>query len=72
MKWIDPDERCVRRFALFPIKQWSYDDGCYYIYWLEYYYLLQFRNHLGEWHTHKTTDRETWMKWKANKKRVNE
>lgn len=68
MKWQYTYKRCVRRFALFPTKEWHEADGRLYVYWLEYYYVIQRRNSLNEWITQYAVDRETWLKWKQSKK----
>ena len=68
MKRVCETVRCVRRFALFPVKIWdskAYKVVCV---WLEVYYVIQRRSspYNRNWKNDRLADKETWQKWGAD------
>lgn len=67
MKRICEKVRCVRRFALFPVKLWDGKRNAYLLVWLEFYYIIQSRGSVYEWWVNdRLADKETWQRWRAD------
>lgn len=68
MKRVCERVRCVRRFALFPVKIWDRKTGHTFCVWLEVYYAIQRRGNLytHDWRNEEFVDKETWEKWRAD------